>query len=126
VEKPLLNPVVVDLTLPWAPEAVDESRAALAKLRGLRAAVEDRLALLVTEVVGEAVRDADASGDGLTLKVTVNHVVHVEVRDAGASAHGGGGFDPVAASGGFGFKLLDHLADRWGAEPGCVWFELEK
>jgi hypothetical protein len=120
VENPLLDPVVVDLTLPWAPEAVDQSREALAKVRGLRSAVEDRLALLVTEVVGEAVRGAGGSDQGLTLKVTVNDVVHVEVRDAGA------GFDPVAASGGFGFKLLDHLADRWGAEPGCVWFELEK
>jgi hypothetical protein len=115
------DPVVVDLTLSWAPEAVDQSRAALAKVRGLRPAVEDRLALLVTEVVGEAVRGgAGGSDDGLTLKVTVNAAVHVEVCDAG------GGFDPVAASGGFGFKLLDHLADRWGAEPGCVWFELEK
>jgi hypothetical protein len=111
--------VVVDLRLPWAPEAVDESRAALAKVRGLRGAVEDRLALLVTEVVGEAVRSADGKPDGLVLKVTVDGHVRVEVRDAA------GGLDP-AARGGFGFKLLDHLADRWGAEPGVVWFELER
>jgi hypothetical protein len=121
LEDQLHDPLVVDLALPWAPEAVDESRAALAKMRGLRPAVEDRLALLVTEVVGEAVRGAGGDGDnGLTLTVSINSVVHVEVRDAGA------GFNPVAASGGFGFKLLDHLADRWGAEPGCVWFDLEK
>lgn len=112
--------VVIDVRLPWAPEAVDESRAALAKVRGLRAAVEDRLALLVTEVVGEAVRHADGKPNGLMLKVTLDGSVHVEVRDSGS------GFDPVAASGGFGFKLLDHLADRWGAEPGIIWFELER
>jgi hypothetical protein len=112
--------VVVDLRLPSAPEAVDQSRAALAKVRGLRPAVEDRLGLLVTEVVGEAVRNTDGHGDGLTLKVTVNEVVRVDVRDAGT------GFDPAAGSGGFGFKLLDHLADRWGAEPGSLWFELQK
>jgi signal transduction histidine kinase len=119
---PTTNPdhVVVDLRLPSAPEAVDQSRAALAKVRGLRPAVEDRLALLVTEVVGEAVRNAVTADDGLTLRVVVNHVVRVDVRDAGA------GFDPGAAGGGFGFKLLDHLADRWGAEPGSLWFELQK
>jgi hypothetical protein len=111
---------VVDLRLPWAPEAVDESRAALAKVRGLPGAVEDRLALLVTEVVGEAVRSSDGKPDGLLLKVVIDGRVRVEVRDAGS------GFDPVAASGGFGFKLLDHVADRWGAEPGVVWFELER
>jgi hypothetical protein len=114
--------VVVDLRLPSAPEAVDQSRAALAKVRGLRPAVEDRLGLLVTEVVGEAVRNTDGDGDagGLTLRVTVDDVVRVDVRDAGV------GFDPAAGSGGFGFKLLDHLADRWGAEPGSLWFELKK
>jgi hypothetical protein len=111
---------VVDLRLPWAPEAVDESRAALAKVRGLRGAVEDRLALLVTEVVGEAVRSPDGKPEGLGLKVTIDGRVRVEVR------YGGSALDPVAASGGFGFKLLDHLADRWGAEPGVVWFELER
>jgi hypothetical protein len=112
--------VVVDLRLPRAPEAVDQAREALAKVRGLRPAVEDRLALLVTEVVGEAVRNANANGNGLTLKVALDDIVRVDVAAEGS------GFDPVAASGGFGFKLLDHLADRWGAEPSRIWFELKK
>jgi hypothetical protein len=112
--------MVVDLWLPRAPEAVDQAREALSKLRGLRPAVEDRLALLVTEVVGEAVRNANGGGDGLMLKVLLDDIVRVDVAAEGA------GFDPVAARAGFGFKLLDHLADSWGAEPSLVWFELKK
>jgi hypothetical protein len=109
--------VVVDVRLPRAPEAVDQARAALAEVRGLRAAVEDRLGLLVSEVVGGAVRDSDGRADGLELKVVVDGVVRVELSDDA------GQLDPLGA--GFGFRLLDHLADSWGAEARLVWFELE-
>jgi hypothetical protein len=110
---------VVDIRLPWAPEAVDQARAALAEVRGLRSAVEDRLGLLVSEVVAEAVRAREGQPDGLELRVIVDGVVRVELSD------GEGRLDPLAAGGtGFGLRLLDHLAESWGAEPRLVWFEL--
>ena len=111
---------MVDVRLPWAPEAVDQARAALVEVRGLRAAVEDRLGLLVSEVVAEAVRNAGGERDGLTLRVAVEDRVRVEMSDTT------GLLDPLAAAGGFGFRLLDQLADSWGAEPGLVWFELAR
>jgi hypothetical protein len=108
---------VVDIRLPWAPEAVDQARAALAEVRGLRSAVEDRLGLLVSEVVGEAVRHAAGGANGLALRVMVNGTVRVELID------NGGRLDPNS---GFGLRLLDHLADSWGAESSLVWFELTR
>ena len=111
---------VVDVRLPWAPEAVDKARAALAEVRGLRSAVEDRLGLLVSEVVGEAVRDSAGEANGLLLRVLLNGIVRVELSDAG------GRLDPVGSNAGFGLRLLDHLADSWGAEARLVWFELAR
>jgi hypothetical protein len=111
---------VVDVRLPWAPEAVDQARAALAEVRGLRSAVEDRLGLLVSEVVAEAVRESDGQANGLELRVIVDGLVRVELSDDG------GRLDPVSAGAGFGVRLLDQLAESWGAEPRLVWFELTR
>jgi two-component sensor histidine kinase len=85
---------------------------------------DPRLSILVTELVTNAVRHGGGS-----VRVRVEYedgVVRGEVSD------GGGGFDRAAelaiegtADGGFGLKIVDRMADRWGTEPGIVWFELD-
>jgi hypothetical protein len=52
--------------------------------------------------------------------VIVDGSVRVELTDDG------GRLDPVGSPAGFGLRLLDHLADSWGAEAHLVWFELAR
>ena len=97
---------------------------ARAMLAPIERETDSRLSVLVTELVTNAVRHGGGS-----VRLSVQHadgVVRAEVRDGGA------GFDRSAklaiegnADGGFGLKIVDRMADRWGAEPGLVWFELE-
>jgi two-component sensor histidine kinase len=111
----------VELDLPCEPGAAAIARAMLAPIER---ETDPRLSVLVTELVTNAVRHG-----GGRVRVTVRHedgVVRTEVRD------GGDGFDRMAelgiegtADGGFGLKIVDRMADRWGAEPGVVWFELD-
>jgi anti-sigma regulatory factor (Ser/Thr protein kinase) len=89
----------------------------------------DELTLLVSELVTNSVRHADADADrGIGLRAgLVNGSVRVEVSDWGRD------FDPrVQPSaddiGGWGLYLVDSLADRWGllrTKPKVVWFEID-
>lgn len=114
-----------DLVLRLEPRAVAarEARHALAR-QGLPEPVEQTVALLVTEVVGNAVRHA---GLGPEDRIEVvarlgRDRARVEVHDPGQC------FEPATASGdGYGLRLLGRLATRWGVERegGCrVWFEV--
>ena len=83
--------------------------------------------LLSTEVVGNAVRHAQLEPDQRIVFFArlMPDFARVEVADPGD------GFDPDAASGGdgFGLRLLNKLAARWGVdcERGCkVWFEVDR
>lgn len=88
------------------------------------------LALLLTEVVSNAVRHASKDpGDEIVIRLFANAVVRVEVQDAGR------GFEPLARlrpeegdASGWGLYLLDRIASAWGVErrPAgtVVWFEL--
>jgi signal transduction histidine kinase len=82
--------------------------------------------LLSTEVVGNAVRHARLDPDQrIVFFARVQpDFARVEVADPGR------GFDPDKAPGdGFGLKLLNKLAGRWGVdcERGCkVWFEVDR
>lgn len=97
--------------------------------RGLDDEARRRLALVVTELVANAVRHSGGRAPfwvGLEISVD-GPSVRVEVTDPG------GGFQPppvprtAARESGFGLVLVDTLADRWGVEGGestRVWLEL--
>lgn len=112
------------LELPATKAAVGVARAALGDGDG--GPIAERLVLLTSELVTNAVRHG---GQDIVLRATFEApAIRVEVHDGGA------GFDaaaalarPATAAGGFGLKIVDRLADRWGAERrvGLVWFELD-
>lgn len=108
---------------------------ARAGIRGTTKELPERvaadLALLVTEVVANAVKHATTSvGDEIVIRVYVDDRVRVEVDDRGP---GFDAADPVepdsAAASGWGLYLLDSLSAAWGVESSdgktTVWFELE-
>ena len=82
--------------------------------------------LLSTEVVGNAVRHAFLDPDERIVFFARLHpdFARIEVADPGR------GFDADKAEGdGFGLRLLNKLASRWGVdcERGCkVWFEVDR
>ena len=84
--------------------------------------------LLASELVSNAVRHAEAHAVAVRFEVMNSHV-RVEVTDEGP------GFDPTGLApqperqGGWGLRLVDELASRWGATDGNgfkVWFELDR
>ena len=104
-------------------------RVTAANEPALPRSVRDDIALLVTELVTNAVRHGGASDRSLQVGIR-RHAdrIRVEVVDPGTD------FEPPAtpsrgdASGGWGLFLVDRVAERWGvrrARAGtCVWFEL--
>jgi anti-sigma regulatory factor (Ser/Thr protein kinase) len=112
------------------PEAAARARRAIAGLRtDLDPSLLETLRLLVTELVANSVRHADA--DAVTLKVVVGpRAVRTEVTDAGP------GFDPASTGipredhSGWGLFLVERLAKRWGVtragQATRVWFELPR
>ena len=114
-------------------QAVGEGRHALDPLEG---AIEDEqldtLRLLVTELVTNSVRHADAPPPawiGLDVELYAN-AVRVAVTDRGP------GFvapeEPTPhrdRPGGWGLCLVNRLSDRWGVRRGkhtSVWFEMDR
>ncbi|MDX6703370.1 MAG: hypothetical protein QOF26_3596, partial [Baekduia sp.] len=87
------------------------------------------VALLTSELVGNAVRHAGPLNPAERIvfhaRLGEDHV-RVEVADHGP------GFDPEVRheTAGFGLRLVDKLASRWGVERtarGCrVWFEVDR
>jgi anti-sigma regulatory factor (Ser/Thr protein kinase) len=112
------------------PEAAARARRAIAGLRAdLDPSLLETLRLLVTELVANSVRHADA--DAVTLKVVVSpRAVLTEVTDPGP------GFDPASTGtpredhSGWGLFLVERLAKRWGVttagQATRVWFELPR
>jgi anti-sigma regulatory factor (Ser/Thr protein kinase) len=108
---------------------------ARAGIRGMSPQVPDRLAadlaLLVTEVVSNAVRHASADpGDEVVVRLFANHRIRVEVVDHGPGFEAGDREQPRAArADGWGLYLLDSLSSAWGVdhvgEQTTVWFELD-
>ena len=87
------------------------------------------IVLLVSELVSNSVRHAAADSIGIRFEVNPQNV-RVEVADPGP------GFNPNGApptsgqpAGGWGLRLVDEMADRWGTlnDDGFrVWFELDR
>jgi anti-sigma regulatory factor (Ser/Thr protein kinase) len=114
-----------DIVLRLEPEATAARQARRALLdAGMEDELGQTVALLTTEIVGNAVRHAGLRpGQHIELVARVSrHEARVEVRDEGAC------FEPSRTRGdGYGMRLLARLAARWGVEGerGCrVWFEV--
>jgi anti-sigma regulatory factor (Ser/Thr protein kinase) len=116
-------------TLAAGPEAPAQARRFLWETAGRDRQPPDELdvpALLITELVSNAVRHGSPPGGSIEVEVTVTgESLRVLVRDEGA------GFDPEAMEtedGGWGIHLVRELASRWGVQRGDrggeVWFEV--
>ena len=117
--------------LAGGPYAVTAARLALSEIDTF---VEESQAfdvrLLVSELVTNSVQHANVGpSDSIDLKVAIDAArIRVEVRDHGP------GFEPPEEQSeddpdrGWGLFFVSQLASRWGvgADPGCVWFEIER
>lgn len=119
------NDVVV--ALPNDRKAASAARRLLIR-EGLDPDLDHTVCLLVSELVTNSVRH---SGEGEQARIVLAarltpDFARIEVRD------GGPGFDPDVRHGanGFGLRMLDALASRWGVdrdESGTrVWFEVDR
>ena len=120
----------LSLQLHGGPDAAAKARSALRQLRAdIDPPLMETLRLLVTELVSNSVRHADAKS--VRLRVLVGrHAVWTEVTDEGP------GFDPRQTGtprhdrSGWGLFLVERLAHRWGVNNDDhatkVWFELRR
>ena len=113
--------------LPATPKAVGAARRLLVA-EGLDPDIDHTVCLLVSEVVTNAIRHGCMREDDriiVAARMTPDFA-RVEVRDPGR------GFDPDVRhdGGGFGLRLLDMLAARWGVDRDDggtrVWFEVDR
>jgi anti-sigma regulatory factor (Ser/Thr protein kinase) len=114
---------------PSAPSAARAALSGFSKEREVSSKSLDTLALLVSELVSNAVLHSDApSGSDIHLSARLvgSDAIRVEVTDRGS------GFlasprDPDRLDGGYGLFLVDSQATSWGIERRCgtrVWFEI--
>ena len=123
--------MVAAVDLPFAPD-VTAPAAARSELRALplSAGERDIVALLVSELVTNCVRDA-ALGTRQRIRMwahVTEQAIPVEVIDGGAGI-GVALRGAPPSDGDWGRQLVDELADRWGitqAGGTHVWFELDR
>jgi len=92
--------------------------------------LRQRMTLLISELVANSVLHSGCTSPdevGVSIR-SIPSGVHVEVTDEGV----GIGAAPIASEGvssvgGFGLRLVESVADRWGYtnDPTRVWFELQ-
>jgi len=125
-----LSSAPIDVELRVAPDAISEARAAVDRMPG-DSALLNNLRLLVSELVTNSVRHAGLDeGARISLHIeTTPDVVRVEVSNPGS------GFVPrvpdpeIMRESGWGLYLVDEVADRWGVEADKgtrVWFEIDR
>ncbi|HXF73537.1 MAG TPA: ATP-binding protein [Actinomycetota bacterium] len=125
------GPTILERRYRLVPHAVTSARRALASLADeLPDPVLDDLRLLVSELVGNSVRHARVGPDAsLCVRVEVaDRSVRVEVTDPGPGFEAPGGDRPAVGASGWGLRLVDRIADRWGVDPGPpsrVWLEID-
>jgi anti-sigma regulatory factor (Ser/Thr protein kinase) len=115
------------LALPVRPDAARQARRELLA-RGLDEDISHTVTLLTTELIANALNHAgmDPAADRIVFFGRMQpDLVRIEIGDSGP------GFDrDDQAEGGFGFRLLDKLASRWGCEQSGqgfrVWFEVDR
>jgi anti-sigma regulatory factor (Ser/Thr protein kinase) len=118
----LVGQGTVNMALSPEPRSARLARAALVKA-GLDPDLEHTVALLTTELLANCIKHAGDVGD-IHLAATMQPgFARVEILDAGP------GFNPQERNEGFGLRLVDKLASRWGVERGrgtLVWFEVDR
>lgn len=114
------------LTLAPEPTAARRARRALHDAR-LPEDLQHTVDLLATELIANALRHGGMRDDQRILFAArfVEDFIRVEVCDPGP------GFDPEAAMAGrgYGLRMVDKLASRWGVETDNgtrVWFEIDR
>ena len=111
--------------LPPVPESARRARRAL-MAGGLDPDLDHTVSLLATELVTNSIRHAHVRSDIRIDATLAEGFARIEVID------GGGGFDPEVRheANGFGLRLVDKLATRWGVEREAtctrVWFEVDR
>jgi anti-sigma regulatory factor (Ser/Thr protein kinase) len=122
------------LQLPCRPEAPSAARKALASLNGdLHLISEARLRdaqLLISELVANAIRHAGGDAVAMTVSATAT-TLRVEVANSGPPFDASALPEPsTERSGGWGLRIVDVLAHRWGVTPDRthlrVWFEIDR
>jgi len=122
---------IVSFRVPGGTRAAGMARrSVLSGKAALPAAIRHRLALLLSELVTNAIQHGGA-GPHEMIQVrlaTTPSRVRVEVYDPGA--RGTRPRDRIDEGGGFGLLLVDRLADGWGRENtgsggSLAWFELD-
>src|SRR4051812_25843215 len=118
------NPTV-ELTVAPEPDSVRFVRRTLNR-SGLDPDLDHTVSLLTSEVVTNAIRHAANHGPVRVEAVLQPDFARITVIDSGP------GFDPDVRhdARGYGLRLVDKLASRWGVEPEGdgthVWFEVDK
>jgi two-component sensor histidine kinase len=120
----LTSTPTVALTLPPLPESARDARRALCD-HGLDRDLEHTVSLLTTELLANAMRHVPGTADIHVAATLESSFARVEVLDSGP------GFDPDVRheTDGFGLRLVDKLATRWGVERAqgtLVWFEVDR
>jgi anti-sigma regulatory factor (Ser/Thr protein kinase) len=108
---------------------VDAPCAARQHVRALAVERTEDAALLVSELVTNAVKYGPVDGE---IRLTIDQDAtrtRFTVHDAGAGPlpRMRPASTPAHEGGGHGLRLVDSIADRWGVERGStrVWFELD-
>ena len=121
---------LVNLRLAGSPDAAALARRALARLEDeLDEDTIDVVRLLVTELVTNSVRHAEAKAVDMRVHVT-REQVRLEVTDRGPGFQFEGRQAGQELEGGWGLYLVDRLADRWGLDTtggaSQVWAEIDR
>jgi anti-sigma regulatory factor (Ser/Thr protein kinase) len=123
----------LEMTLAAVPAAPGAARHAVRTWFDSRSCGDDSTdtaALLVTELVSNAVVHATGPSLWLTVEETTTDVLHVTVRDGSSQGlpRNCAQAPDVHRTGGRGLFMVDALSTRWGWEPlntgKSVWFEV--
>ena len=108
----------LELLLPAVPTAPAEARAVIEAVGSdLPEPVLIDAKLLVTEVVGNAIRHASRSIQAVIIRIVRNHFFRVEVVDPGPMFVPDPRRAGATAGSGRGLFLVDSVASAWGVEP---------
>jgi two-component sensor histidine kinase len=119
------RPKTLSVALPSVPESARRARRALIK-EGLDPDLDHTVSLLTTELVSNSVRHVIGAGEIRVEATLIEGFARVEIIDTGP------GFDPEIRHevNGFGLRLVDKLASRWGVDRVDgrfrIWFEVDR